>query len=265
MDDQVLVRSVVRAIDSLLVLQHGKTTLGRLAERAGLSKPTAHRLLTTLSHGGLVIQDPVTGEYMLGPGCIGIADAVMGGLGGLGPIADATLERLARESRESSALHVRAGIQRICVQRARSPQPVRYTARVGVSNPLHTGSMGKVLLAFADPDDLPDLLDRMPLTAETDTTITERRVLEKELERIRTDGYSVSRGEQAAGVAAVSTPILNVDGTVLAALSILGPNDRLTDSRIQELLPLLLAGAKEIMDTFTPEGSSDDAGTRAET
>jgi IclR family acetate operon transcriptional repressor len=241
------------------VLQHGRVSLGRIAERAGLSKPTAHRLLATLSYGQLVIQDPITSEYMLGPGCIGIADAVMRGLGGLGPVADTTLERLSRESGESSAVHVRAGIQRICVQHSPSPQPVRYTARVGASNPLHTGAMGKLLLAFTDLDELGDLLDRMPLSAQTDATITDRRALEDELQRIRSDGYAVSRGEQAVGVAAVSTPILHPDGTILAALSILGPADRLTDTRIQELLPLLVAGANEIMNAYAYRPSGDVA------
>ena len=240
----------------MLVLQYGTFSLGRIAERSGLSKPTAHRLLATLSHGQLVIQDPVTSEYMLGPGCLGIADAVMRGLGGLGPISGPILQKLSVESDESSALHVRAGVQRICVEQAPSPQPVRYTARVGASNPLHTGSMGKVLLAFSDPTDLNNLLDRMTLSQVTDVTITDRQVLVAELDKIRADGYAVSRGEQAAGVAAISAPILRTDGEVLAAVSILGPTDRLTDITIQKLRPRLLAAAEEITEALAPRRSS---------
>jgi DNA-binding IclR family transcriptional regulator len=248
MEDQVLVRSVARAIDILLALQHGTVSLGRIAQRTGLSKPTAHRLLASLAYGQLVIQDPVTSEYMLGPGCLGIADAVMSGLGGLGPLASPTLRRLSVDSGESAALHVRAGLQRICVEQVPSPQPVRYTARVGASNPLHTGSMGKILLAFSDPGDLIDMLDRMTLSASTENTITDRATLETELNKIRMQGYAMSRGEQAAGVAAMSAPILRPDGLILAALSVLGPTDRLTDAKMQELLPLLQAGATEITD-----------------
>jgi len=248
MEDQVLVRSVARAIDILLALQHGTVSLGRIAQRTGLSKPTAHRLLASLAYGQLVIQDPVTSEYMLGPGCLGIADAVMSGLGGLGPMAKPTLEELAEGSGESAALHVRAGLQRICVEQVPSPQPVRYTARVGASNPLHTGAMGKILLAFSDPSDLPDVLDRLTLTASTEATITDRRTLEEELRNVRGRGYAVSRGEQAIGVAAVSAPVLRHDGVVLAAISILGPTDRVTDSKIDEALPALIAAAKDLTE-----------------
>lgn len=248
MEDQVLVRSVARAVDIMLALQHGTLSLGRIAQRTGLSKPTAHRLLASLSYGQIVIQDPVTSEYMLGPGCLGIADAVMSGLGGLGPIAGPTLVQLSIDSGESTSLHVRAGLQRICVEQCASPQPVRYTAHVGVSHSLHTGSMGKVLLAFSDPGDLVDLLDRMTLTAATNTTITDRRSLERELDSIRGRGYAISRGEQAAGVAAMSAPILRPDGVVLAAVSVLGPTDRLTDAKLKELLPMLLAAAADITE-----------------
>jgi DNA-binding IclR family transcriptional regulator len=248
MEDQVLVRSVARAIDILLALSHGTVSLGRIAQRTGLSKPTAHRLLASLSYGQLVIQDPVTSEYMLGPGCLGIADAVMSGLGGMGPIARPSLEQLSAATGETAALHVRAGLQRICVEAVPSPQPVRYTARVGGANPLHTGSMGKLLLAYSDPHDVNDLLDRMTLSAATEATITDRRQLEAEMETIRNRGYAVSRGEQAVGVAAMSVPILKSDGFIYAALSVLGPTDRLTDAVMQDNLPTLQQAAREITD-----------------
>ena len=246
MEDQVLVRSVARAIDLLLALQHGTISLGRIAQKTGLSKPTAHRLLSSLSYGQLVIQDPVTSEYMLGPGCLGIADAVMSGLGGLGPIAMPTLQQLAQDSGESTALHVRAGLQRICVEQVPSPQPVRYTARVGASNPLHAGAMGKLLLAFSDPGDVRDLLDRTTLSASTRATITDRRSLEAELSKIRNAGYATSRGEHALGVAAMSAPVLRADGTILAALSVLGPTERLTDTAMKKVRPTLLAAAEAL-------------------
>lgn len=255
MEDQVLVRSVARAIDLLLALQHGTISLGRIAQKTGLSKPTAHRLLSSLTYGQLVIQDPVTSEYMLGPGCLGIADAVMSGLGGLGPISKPTLDELARDSGESAALHVRAGLQRICVEQVPSPQPVRYTARVGAANPLHAGAMGKVLLAFSDPDDVRDLLDRMTLSASTSATITDRRTLEAELDRIRGTGYAVSRGEHAAGVAAVSAPVLRPDGTLLAALSVLGPTERLTDAAIKKVRPMLRGAANDLAERIASNGA----------
>jgi DNA-binding IclR family transcriptional regulator len=244
----------VRAIDILLALQHGSTSLARLCERTGLTKPTAHRLLATLAHGQLVIQDPITSEYMLGPGCLGIADAVLRGLGGFGMLARATLERLSADTRESVALHVPAGLQRICIEQVPSPQPVRYTARVGAANPLHTGSMGKVLLAYTDQAELGALLARLPLTAVTEATVTNRVDLEKELARIRRKGYATSRGEQAVGVAAMSAPIFAAEGRIMATLSVLGPTERITDEMMRKFRPMLVGAAHEISESLAAIG-----------
>src|SRR5216117_3224307 len=60
--------SVARATDVLLVLGDGPQSLGRIAMRARLTKPTAHRLLASLAHRQMVIQDTSTGDYLLGPG-----------------------------------------------------------------------------------------------------------------------------------------------------------------------------------------------------
>src|SRR5260221_440881 len=78
-EDQGPVRSVARATDVLLVLGDGRQSLGRIAQRARLTKPTAHRLLASLAHRQMVIQDGATGDYLLGPGVLAIADAVMRG------------------------------------------------------------------------------------------------------------------------------------------------------------------------------------------
>ena len=147
-EEQGPVRSVARAADILFVLEAGPQSLGRIAQRARLTKPTAHRLLASLAHRQMVMQDPGTGDYLLGPGVLAIADAVMRGVAGIGVLVGPVLERLAATTGETVALYVRAGLARLCVGQVPSPQPVRYTAHLGAAFPLHTGSMGKLLLAY---------------------------------------------------------------------------------------------------------------------
>jgi DNA-binding IclR family transcriptional regulator len=249
-DDNLPVRAVTRAMDVLLSLCDGPKSLARIASDTSLTKPTVHRLLATLSGGQLAFQDPATSDYMLGPGCLGIADAVLRGLGGLGLMAHSHLEELSESSQETVALHVPAGTQRVCVAQVPSPQPVRYTSNVGVGKPIYTGSMGKILLAFIDDHDRAQLFDRLSLVAITPATVTDRGLLEKQIDEARRRGYAISREEQAKGVAAISAPVFASSGHILAALSILGPTNRMSDATMNKLRPLVIRSARVISQTL---------------
>jgi DNA-binding IclR family transcriptional regulator len=243
-------------MDLLLSLEDGPQSLAKIADITGLTKPTAHRLLATLSRNQLVIQNPWTSDYMLGPGCLGIANAVLNGLGGLGLMAQDILEGLAKASQESVALHVPAGTQRVCVAQVPSPQPVRYTADVGAAKPMYTGAMGKILLAFAHEQDRLELFSRLTLKPVTPLTITNRFELENELAEVRKQGYAVSRGEQADGVASISAPVFAASGHVMAAVSILGPSTRMSDDTMAKLRPLVVRTGQEISRLLGYEKSS---------
>ena len=258
-DDDAPVRSVSRALDILLALEHGPQSVSAVARTTGLSTVTTRRLLASLAHRDLVVPDRTTPTYRLGPGCFGILDAVVRGAGGLDVIAAPVLSKLAEETGETVALYVRAGPRRICVAQVPSPQPVRFTARLGMDNPIHTGAMGKVLLAFSEPAEREEILDRTELTAFTPATITDRAVLERELAKVRESGYAESRGERQPGVAAVSAPVLGPDRHVMAALAILGPSERLDDETLARLRKPLGAAAREIARRITSATSRNGA------
>ena len=245
-DDGAPVRSVSRALDILLALEHAPQSVSAVARTTGLSTVTTRRLLASLAHRDLVVPDRTTPTYRLGPGCFGILDAVVRGAGGLDVIAAPVLSKLAEETGETVAVYVRAGPRRICVAQVPSPQPVRFTARMGMDNPIHTGAMGKVLLAFSDAAEREEILDRTELTAYTPATITDRATLDRELGKVREAGFAESRGERSAGVAAVAAPVFGVDRRILAALSVLGPSERLDDRTLAELRKPLGSAAREI-------------------
>ena len=79
--------------------------------------------------------------------------------------------------------------------------------------------MGKVLLAYRKVD--PNAVS--PLQPFTRRTIVDPQALDAELERVRTDGYAVNDGEQFDGVVAVSSPVLDRSGRVIAAIAVQAP------------------------------------------
>jgi DNA-binding IclR family transcriptional regulator len=222
------VRAVSRSLDVLDALRPSPLSLSELARETRLSKGTVHRLLSALAHQGYVMQDPVSGSYMLGPALLKIANIALEAFSGVGVIARPAMTQLWRESGETITLHVRLGYERICLAEIPSSHPMRFISGVGESVPIHSGSAGKVLLAFADPETQELLIRRTPLKMITKATITDPVVLERELHEVRMAGWAVSWGERIAGAVGISAPIFDATGTILASLSVLGPEQRVS-------------------------------------
>ena len=107
---------------------------------------------------------------------------------------------------------------------------------VGQHIPLHATSNGKVLLSGLDDDELDDRLP--PAAAYTAQTITTKAKLRRELEEVREQGYAVAVDELEVGLTAVAAPIRNAHGDVIASMSVSGPTFRLSEERVEEVVPL---------------------------
>jgi DNA-binding IclR family transcriptional regulator len=239
------VQAVERSLDLAFALADGPLTLTELAHKTALSKPTAFRLLGTLTHRGIVVRSGTGGRYALGPGVLRLQQGVTRGLGVVATLARPALEALWRATAETVAVHVRIGVERMCVEELASPSPIRYVATVGAMEPLHVGSAGKVLLAFTEDPELERLLPNLALQAVTSRTITDVDELRRELLATRDRGWAMSDGERIVGAAALSVPVQGRDGFV-AALSILGPASRLSRSRRLGCVPVMQSAAAEI-------------------
>jgi DNA-binding IclR family transcriptional regulator len=239
------VKSVERSIDLLFVLAERPVTLTEVSNRTGLSKSTALRLLSTLAHGGLIIKDPLSGNYQLGPGCLKLGHGFMTGQGGFEALAREPLHLLWEETGETVTVHVRTGRQRVCVDEIPSAHSVRYVAEVGASSPVYLGSAGRVLLAFLPPAELDVLIGGVRLVAPATGAVMDDASYRKELDAVRRRGYAMSESERILGGAAISVPIYK-SGGVLASLSILGPSARLTRKARLAALPRLNETAAEL-------------------
>ncbi|HEY1689113.1 MAG TPA: IclR family transcriptional regulator [Solirubrobacteraceae bacterium] len=247
MSDRDRVQSVDRAIDILMTLVVGPKTLTEVCRATDLTKGTAFRLLRSLADRGIVVKDPGRDNlYMLGPSLLRIAQGVTLGLGALGTIAAPVLTRVAEQTQETVTVHVRMGVERICIHVIPSASALRYTVSPGSKAPLHVGAAGQALIAFLDEVELEQVLASLPrpLEAITDDTVTDLPTLREKLMEVRERGYAISSGERVSGAAAVSVPI-RAHGEFVAALSILGPLTRLPLERLEEFAVVLQDAAAE--------------------
>jgi DNA-binding IclR family transcriptional regulator len=92
--------------------------------------------------------------------------------------------------------------------------------------PAHCSGVGKLLLAHLEPAEIDAVLDQHGMARRTPATICDREGLYAELHRIRRDGVAFDREEVQAGLSCVAAPIVDGDGSVVAAMSISAPTAR---------------------------------------
>jgi DNA-binding IclR family transcriptional regulator len=195
----------VAAVDRALVLLSSfragdrSLSLGELAQRAGLVKSTALRLLASLAHFGLVrkLDD---GKYALGPE-IARLQSVYTASFSLEGLVMPVLRALVQRTKESAIYHVRQGDARLCLYRVDSPQPLRDHVQAGDLLPLDRGAGGRVILAFSGAKGA--IYDR-----------------------IRRDKVAALVGDRSKDLAGIAAPVFKAGGEIAGAITLTMPASR---------------------------------------
>lgn len=112
-----------------------------------------------------------------------------------------------------------------------SPQMVRYSIPAGTTRPLYATSSGRVLLTWQDEAWRRNYISKVKLKPLTPVSVTDRALFEAEIEKIRINGYSVSRAQAVSDAAAVGAPVFSATGNIVAALSVGCPSDRFNSQK----------------------------------
>jgi len=232
------VKSLMRALDLLQALADSGRPLGvsELASLTSSSKTAAYNVMTTLEIRGLVRRDPQH-RYVLGWGLYELGELVRHG-SDLNDAARPVVAELAESTGETALLGVLEQDSVIYVEKAESRRSIRMVEAPGQRLPLHTTAAGLVLLAFASEK----YRERYLATAATSTSSSEPDIRQMVAD-IVARGAAVSVLEPDPDLASVSVPVFGRVGEISAALTLAGPVSRLSDLRINEFLPHLMASA----------------------
>jgi DNA-binding IclR family transcriptional regulator len=201
-------------------------SLGDLVSATGLPRATAHRLAVALESHRLLVRD-ADGRWAPGPRLSELAQSAPDPLlAAAGPV----LARLRDRGGESAQLYRRYGDERLCVAAAERASGLRTTVAVGDRLPMTAGSAAQVLAAWAEPDSIAGLL---PAARFTERTLAE----------VRRRGWAYSVAQREAGVASVSAPVWDRAGSVVAAISVSGPIERLGRRPGPRFAPLVTTAA----------------------
>ncbi|MGO9034053.1 IclR family transcriptional regulator [Mycobacterium sp.] len=199
-----------KAVGVLHTIAESPCGLAELCDRTGLPRATAHRLAAGLEVHRLLARDG-DGRWRLGPA---VSERAAQASDPLLAASASVLPRLRDISGESVQLYRRDGTWRICIAAVEPPAGLRDTVPVGARLPMTAGSGAKVLLAYSDDATRQAVL---PIAKFSDRALAE----------VRRRGWAQSAAEREPGVASVSAPVRDARGTVIAAISVSGPIDRM--------------------------------------
>lgn len=240
------VAAVERALTVLDALSDGSPELGtnEIARRTGINASTVSRLLATLAQAGIVEHVSESGRYRLGVRLLQLANAVLARLD-IREVARPHLQELVKATGETATLSAPGEPDAITVDFVQSASSVQSVARVGRPSVAHATATGKVLLAFGTAEPASG-----PLKAYTKRTITDRRKLVVELDRVRRNGFADAIGEREQHLNAIAAPVFGARGDLAAILGVQGPALRFNREAMRGAVRPLLDRAAEVSATL---------------
>lgn len=240
-------QAVSRAIDLLRHIAHFGSEGARLIDLARFSEiphPTVHRILKMLATQGMLVQDPATSRYRLGPLAfeLGLAaryDEV------IRKACRPTLERLAATTGDTVYLMVKSGFDGVCVDRTEGSFPIRTVLlEIGGRRPLGAGPASLAILGSLDDAVIERSLAANNALMVELTGFTPAR-LQQAVAKTRTQGYAVARDWTVQGISGVGVTLPQNLG-LPAAISISCISSRMDEERLAYYVQLLRSEAASV-------------------
>jgi DNA-binding IclR family transcriptional regulator len=230
-------------------------SLNDLAAKLELNPSTVYRYIASLHHAGLLERDARRGGYRLGLRVIELAGIALNQIEARKHALD-EMDRLCEELGllanlavlfEADVLHL--------AHSAPKDVPRMYTA-LGRRAVAHCTALGKTLLAHQPWTEVRKLIEQHGWRPYTPQSIRSFSRLQTELGQIRTQGYALDREERRQGVICMAAPIREPSGEVVAAVSVTGSVERMTEAYRKQILPRVLEAANRISFRLGYHGSS---------
>ena len=228
------VRSIERASEILSLLkERDGARLVELERDIDLSKGTIHSYLATLEQCGFVAKHGMV--YHVGFGCLDLGGHVRD-RDPLYATGREGADELAEETGELVALVTNWHGRRFWLYRTTGDNAMPADTYLGVQLPMHCTASGKALLAELPDERVDGIADAHGLPAWTENTITDRSGLFDHFDEIRDRRIAFDDEERISGLRGIGAPVRS-EGTLLGAIAMSGPVNRLQGDRFWNELP----------------------------
>ena len=250
MEEEYKVKSLSKAMSVLECFLCNKAELGitEISQKLHVQKATIYNIVDTFLNLGYLVQNRETKKYSLSVKLLRYAYIINDHLGFRNFFLP-YMDQIVNETNENVYLGIPHGSDVLYIE-FRSPEGRSKRSILGERAPMYCTGLGKALMAFLPEDEIKEYASQ-PLVKFTETTITSKQKLLRELAGIREQGYAIDNMEHEHGVICIGMPVFGSDGRVIAALSSAAPSLRFDQKTIAEnvlIMRRVLAPAQNVLD-----------------
>lgn len=229
-----------------LFLDNGtEISLDDLSRLSGINKTTISRIVSELIQHGYLMQRKKKGMYSLGYKYFDFTGYIKNQIRER-DIAIPFLMKLTQVVDESVIMAIWSGGIAAITESFHANHALKVVPDEGGGLPLHSTSLGKVILANISESELDEIYQNQPLERLTPNTITDLDDLKSHLALIKREGVAFDDEENNPGVRGVGAELRNFDGNIVGAIGVIGPSVRLTREKLRELVAPVRACADNI-------------------
>ncbi len=220
-------------------------TLSELADALEQSPATIYRILVTLELRKLVEFDAAQQLWNIGPHAFVIGARYLRKTS-LVDRARPVMRKLMEDTGETANLGIEQEDQVLFLSQVETLATIRAFFPPGTLSQMHASGIGKAILAYMTDDRLERFLSSASLDGFTQNTVTSDSALKTELQEIKKRGFSIDNEEKNVGMRCIAAPVFDMNGEVIAGISVSGPTSRVKAEVTFDLIGPVISAAKEL-------------------
>ena len=215
-----------------------------ISRKLEIPKSSASYILRTLEKQGYLNRDQ-SGKYRVGLKILSLSRGALSGID-VREVALPIMRRLMEKTNLTCHLAILDGPEAVYIEKVEPQGFIRMDTWVGRRMRVHATSVGKSLVAHIPPEHLEKIIAERPMEKRTPKTITSMPRLLKDLERVRSLGYSVDDEENNLGARCLGAPVFNQQGTIEAAIGLSGPISQVNPETMPRIVEALKDAARHL-------------------
>jgi DNA-binding IclR family transcriptional regulator len=224
----------VLAVLELLMASRKGLAVSEIARSLGLARSTTFYIINTIEECGYIYRTSPRGRYTFTAKLLELASRSLGCLGVREPAAP-FLRTLMQKTGLTVHLGVIAQNEVVLIDKVAPAAGQSLATWVGKRMPIHCTGLGKALMAYLAEEQI-DYHIKQGLIRYNENTIVSASKLKDELLRIRSHGYAIDDEEETVGLRCIGAPVFDKTDQAVAAISIAGTIEQLSDEKLDRLV-----------------------------